>query len=240
MCADIKDFQYSVSVDSIVITRYIGGSLKPAIPTRIDGLPVKELGAQSFAGTDIACITVPEGIEHIGKNAFGMCESLTDVTLPMSLNQLDCGVFQGCEHLKTIKISDGNAKYAVDDGILYDTQQSALILCPPGLNRDFVKVKPGTKIISNAAFYQNRSLTQIILPPSLVRIESSSFLFTDNLPYVSIPPSVNRIDKDAFLIGPLHMCGKRFKLLCFKDSYAYQYAAEQGIPAEALYAYITD
>lgn len=240
MCTNIDDFQYQVSADHIVIAHYIGEEPAPVIPAVIDGLPVKELGAYSFARTEIECINIPEGIEHIGTNAFGMCKMLTDVRLPASLKQIDEAVFQGCELLKTIKISDDSTKYAVADGILYDTQQNALVLCPPGLNCERVQVMPGTKIISNAAFFENRNLKQVELPLSLVRIEANAFLFTDTLPFVSIPPSVNSIDESAFLLGPPQMCGKLFKLYCFKDSYGYQYAIERGIPVETLYGYVTD
>lgn len=73
----------------------IGEEPAPVIPAVIDGLPVKELGVYSFAGTEIECISIPEGIENIGTNAFGMCELL-----------------------KTIQIGDGSTKYSVIDGIL--------------------------------------------------------------------------------------------------------------------------
>lgn len=240
MCVNVDDFQYTVSTEHIVIDRYIGENPNPVVPAMIDGLPVKELGKYSFAGTDIVCITIPEGVESIEENAFGVCESLTDVTLPSSLKRLGSAVFQGCELLKTIKISGSSQNYSVVDGILYDTQQKALVLCPPGLNCERIQVMPRTKIISNAAFFQNRSLKQVELPLSLVRIEANAFLFTDDLSFVSIPPSVTSIDESAFIIGPLVLLGKQFKLYCFKVSYGYQYATKQGIPVETLYAYVTD
>ncbi len=61
MCVNVGDFQYTVSADHFVIARYIGEAPNPVILAMIDGIPVKELGKYSFAGTDIACITIPEG-----------------------------------------------------------------------------------------------------------------------------------------------------------------------------------
>lgn len=196
MCTNIDDFQYQVSADHMAIARYIGEEPDPVIPAVIDGIPVKELGDYSFAGTEIECISIPEGIEHIGKNAFGMCELL-----------------------KTIQTGDGSIKYSVVDGILYDMQQNALVLCPPGLNYERVQVMSGTTVIANAAFFQNTNLKQVELPLSLVRIEANAFLFTDNLPFVSIPLSVKSIDESAFLPGSPQMRGKQFRLYCFKDSF---------------------
>ena len=44
----------------------------------------------------LASVTLPEGLESIGKNAFYQCYSLASVTLPESLKSIGKGAFSQC------------------------------------------------------------------------------------------------------------------------------------------------
>lgn len=240
MSVNTDDFKYEIQDDHVVITGYNGQEQEPVIPDMLDDLPVKEIDQYAFAGSDIERITIPEGIEHIGANAFAICEKLTAVNLPSTLERIDEAVFQGSELLNTITINDGNTRYDVINGILYDLREKVLILCPPALDLEYVQVMPGTKTIANAAFNKNQNLKTVELPRSLERIEAGAFLFADALQYLSIPPSVKSIDSSAFFLNKLQMAQRNFKLYCFENTYGYEYAVEQGIPVEKLYAYAAD
>ncbi len=46
----------------------------------------------------------PEGIEVLGLDAFAICTSLKEVSLPSTLTKIDRGVFWRCQALKEIRI----------------------------------------------------------------------------------------------------------------------------------------
>lgn len=50
--------------------------------------------------------TVPEGIRHIGSNAFACCAALRRVTLPNSVTSIGSMAFRHCDSLTTLTIPD--------------------------------------------------------------------------------------------------------------------------------------
>ena len=53
------------------------------IPETVDGQRVTAIADNALRGTDLTSVTIPEGVETIGKSAFSGCKTLTSVTLPL-------------------------------------------------------------------------------------------------------------------------------------------------------------
>lgn len=49
-------------------------------------------------------LTIPEGVEVVGKNAFSYCSGLTSVTFPDSLTAIGDGAFYGCSRLTSVSL----------------------------------------------------------------------------------------------------------------------------------------
>lgn len=65
-----------------------------------DGLPVREIQADAFAGcTNLASITLPDGITAIGDNAFNGCTDLMGIYLSSSVVRVGENAFKGCTEL---------------------------------------------------------------------------------------------------------------------------------------------
>ena len=64
------------------------GTTQINIPTNI-----KSIGWESFSGTNIINLIIPEGVEVIDSNAFGFCQSLTTIKLPSTLKEINRMVF---------------------------------------------------------------------------------------------------------------------------------------------------
>jgi hypothetical protein len=64
------EYRYSVNLDGVEITKYIGTSIKVNIPAKIEGEPVVAIGAGAFADSGIIEIVIPDSVIHIGDYAF--------------------------------------------------------------------------------------------------------------------------------------------------------------------------
>lgn len=69
------------------------------IPSTIAGYPVTSIGDYAFSyHSGMQEVIIPEGIKHIGKEAFVNCEFKT-ITLPESLESIGAGAFYWCTNL---------------------------------------------------------------------------------------------------------------------------------------------
>ena len=66
----------------------------------------KRLVSCSYGSLEKNCV-VPEGILHIGNNAFYRCDSLTGITLPEGLQSIGVRAFYECEGLAGITLPEG-------------------------------------------------------------------------------------------------------------------------------------
>lgn len=236
-----EDFAYEIySNQKIGIVRYNGYAEEVIIPKEIDGLPVVSVQKHAFAATDIVVAEVPENVETIGDEAFGICEELETIKLPKSLKSLGRGVFKGCNKLKRVVFPNGSTQYHVDDGILYETKEQALLLCPPGLGMETVSVPVGTKTIASGAFYSNEKLKYVRLPSTLKKIESGAFLFTSELHMIELPPYLDEIEPGSFLVGNGPFAEKQFEIYALQDSVGFRYAVENGIRVHPQFAIVYD
>jgi hypothetical protein len=75
------------------------------IPAKIDGVPVREIDRDAFAGNSVLkTLTVGQGVRSIGMSAFEGCTGLTEVILPGSLTFIDRNAFRDCENLREISM----------------------------------------------------------------------------------------------------------------------------------------
>lgn len=147
---------------------------------KIDGSNANTIAPDTFAGSNITEIIIPEGITHIsnrafhacyklrkvifpstlvyiGKKAFCNCESLTEVHFPPSLRLIDSSAFLACKNLKTVSFGNGIIR----------------------INR---KAFCGTGLI------------KLVLPNSLYAVDRKAFAHCENLEKVWIGGNVGNRD----------------------------------------------
>ena len=182
-------FQYSSSASGAVITKYVGNYLDVVIPPYLGGLPVVEIGSDSFSDATVRSVKVPEGIAKISDRAFFFCQDMDSIDLPESLQIIGGNAFYGClsltrlyipanvisidcltfgwTSLKEINVASGNSHYASRDGVLYNSSMTTLIFYPPN--------KPGQEFtlpdtVTEIGFYaidRPVNLKKLILNSSL-------------------------------------------------------------------------
>ncbi len=176
---------------------------------------VTSIGDQAFRGcTNLSSIDLSLGLTSIRESTFYDCMSLKSIVIPNRVTSIGDSAFQGCYHLASIDLSLGvtsigwHAFYGCSS-LQYNTYNNARYL---GNKNDpylvLVEVKnriiteceinEKTKLISDYAFYNCQSLTNIEIPNSVTDIGVAAFGGCQSLTSVIIGNGVTSIGGSAF------------------------------------------
>ena len=126
-------------------------------------------------------------VTSIGGYAFYKCSSLTSVTIPNSVTNIEAQAFEGTN------IYNDEANW--ENGVLYIN--NCLIGVKKSISGAYA-INEGTRLIASSAFYGCSSLTSVTVPNSVTSIVSSAFYGCSSLTSVTIPNSVTSIASYAF------------------------------------------
>jgi len=121
-----SDFQVTKSKDgkSVEITKYVGKNATVNIPSKIQNLPVTQIGSQAFQNHGIITnVTIPEGVTTIGDKAFEMCGSLESIIIPSTVNEIRTDAFKSCNMLKSVTFNGKDSGLAINVGFYGDLLQ---------------------------------------------------------------------------------------------------------------------
>lgn len=117
---DAQDYTYTENPGgTLTLTNYLGDKEVVTVPDKIEGKQVTAVGDGTLNGAvfknckTVRSVTIPEGIERIGNNAFYYCENLESVTIPASVGELGDYAFCGCYNLRAVYF-EGDAPYVGD------------------------------------------------------------------------------------------------------------------------------
>ncbi|HAE16835.1 MAG TPA: hypothetical protein DCG51_09845 [Erysipelotrichaceae bacterium] len=198
------DYQYTLSNNTVTITKYLGTDEVVVIPSAIDGHSVTAIGDSAFAEDEnITIVTVPSGVKTIGANAFSSSEYLEEIKLPDGLISIGDSAFNSCTSLTSIKIPDSVTTLGKDmffhNSSLEEVKLPAnLTALPSRIFSNCFSLKnitiPGSvKSIGSEAFEFNESLEEIEIPNGVTTLNSYVFNGCINLSKVTIPASVTKI-----------------------------------------------
>lgn len=151
----------------------------------------------AFVYTNLASIILPDSVSFLGSDAFSSCTQLTSVVLSTDLDSIGSGVFNSCDALNDISISQQNKKYSVADGILFNKDATTLLECLTSKSGNCT-VPEGVTLIADNAFFSNGKLTTVSLPSTLVTIGKSAFEYCWDLTSVTLPDNLASIGEKAF------------------------------------------
>jgi hypothetical protein len=172
-------FTTETNADQITITGYTGASGAVAIPSTIYGLPVTTIGAYAFYGNaGLTSVTISDSVTTIGQDAFSY-SSLTSITLGSSVENLSGSLFE-CRGLISITVSTQNPWYSSVDGVLFDKNQTSLLILPWGKAGDYT-IPGGVTTIGG---YGCCNLTSLTIPASVTSIGIYAFSNPSSLSWV--------------------------------------------------------
>ena len=113
-------------------------------------------------------------VKEIAAGTFANQIGLTSISIPVTVERIGTGVFNGCTVLAEISVDEDNPWYASAKGVLYDKDRAKLVACPAR-----------TEVVT--------------LPAALTEIGEEAFATCHRLASLEIPASVETIGARAFL-----------------------------------------
>ena len=185
-----EDFTYVTNNGTITITGYAGPGGDISVPGTVGGLPVTAIGPNAFyMNTTVTGITLPNSVTNIEDYAFEHSQSLRTVNFGSYVARLGDGAFFQCPGLTNVVIPNGVTT------IGYATFYQC------GLRS--VSIPSTVTSIGVSAFFGCAALTQIELPTNLASIGYQAFASCGLLGVtppsaIIVPGSVTNIDERAF------------------------------------------
>ncbi len=207
-------FAYEISDGKVTITGYASDNPKVNIPSSIEGYPVTAIGRKVFSSNisaprKITEVTIPDTVTSIGVSAFSGT-SIESLVIPDSVTSIGASAFYWCQLLEEITLPDSIefiGETAFHYSGYYNNQKnwkndmlyinSALISAKDSISGD-CRVKDGTTIIADKAFYGCKSLKSVTIPEGIKSIGDYTFYECTSLESVTIPESVTDINAYAF------------------------------------------
>lgn len=172
---------------------------------------VEIIGSEAFEGCkSLTHVTIPSGVKRIKTNTFRGCTSLEKVVIPDSVGEIGYNAFGGCIALADVSMNNDEItidKHAFDQVPWYDTQETiekgvryrgSVVVgfdkCVP----EEIEFRPGTTTIGKGAFGSCKSITKVVLPEGVEKIEDNAFYGCKNLQVIQLPNSLKVIANSAF------------------------------------------
>ena len=195
-CTSIKSVTIPEGVTSIEKNAFFGcTSLESVtIPNGVTSIG----GAAFYNCTNLKSVTIPEGVTSIGGNAFYNCTSIESVTIPKSVTSIGENAFLGCTSLTSITVDPGNSNYSSVYGVLFNKEQTNLIIYPARKTGNSYDISNIVTSIDTFAFYGCTNLESVTIPAGVTAIPIGIFKNCTSLKSVTIPKGVTSIGGSAF------------------------------------------
>jgi hypothetical protein len=198
-------FLYCTSLASITIPDSVTSIWRFAFSgcTSLTGvtIPNSDIWIYAFGNcTSLESVTIESGM--IDSMVFSGCTSLASVTLGSGVTRIEGTVFNDCTSLSAINVDAANKNYSSANGVVYNKDQSTLVVYPRGKAATSFTIPNSVTIIGIAAFLYCTSLTGVTIPNSVTSIGYKAFASCTSLASVTfagtIPTSGFSID-EAFM-----------------------------------------
>ena len=236
---DTSLFEFDASTGTILKYNMDASLSDIVIPEKINGVAVVAIGDGAFYRdvtpemqelwskfseqekvvfySKLQSITIPEGVETIGSNAFAYNYALTEINLPSTLKYIGEAAFEDCMNLPTIDLPDSITE--IGARAFSGCKSITAVQLPVELSE-----------IKNATFFGCSALEKVTLGVNAKKIGSEAFEDCVNLKEVYIPNNIKGIGQKAF-----EGCTSLSKISVDQDAFLNPLAifAKRYLPAES-------
>lgn len=238
----VNDVQYSiVSNFEAHVYKYVGTDPVVEIPEKIGARVITAVDSSAFyKNKSVEQVILPDSVLSIGNMAFMYCSNLKDVDVSVNLNSIGDYAFVGCTSLSEIDLNSNISSLSVsmfdESGIttfkipynVKEIKKNAFRNCN---SLTSIRIPDYVTTINDNVFRNCKNLESVEIGSGISTIPATLFMNCEKLNAVLIPESVTSIDVTAFTNCP------NVTIYCYKDSYAQQFAEENGINYELIKEY---
>ncbi|MCR5741105.1 MAG: leucine-rich repeat protein [Gammaproteobacteria bacterium] len=243
---DANGFLFYVDEDD---KAYLFGSTKDdkdlILPDSFNGKKYS-IASYAFSNTNITSVTISDGVEEIGTNAFSYCYSLNKIVIGKNVKTVGYNLFYGSYvkdiyNLSTLNIipsSSVGSLYVMHnkleesgftniEGFLFKKEEDVNLLCGYiGEEVDLVlpkNVNGETYVIGNHAFERNTNIKSVKSTEGVTSIGEGAFANCTNLQTIEFLGELTNIDSNSFY-GCYNLISVKINLSedATVDSYAFQ------------------
>ena len=191
---------YEVIDESVRITSCDPAVTRVDIPASIESLPVTQVGRSAFSHrVELHTVSLPETLLALEDYAFYGCRQLEIISLPAGVETIGRFAFTMCSSMNSITVDSRNEFYAAREGLLYTSDLRRLIHVPQYKDLDDLMLPETLVFIGDSAFWQCPNLTSITLPDSVREIGIGAFGQCASLASVTLGPHLETIGDGAFM-----------------------------------------
>lgn len=187
----IGNLKYTVNADgqSVTVSGTSGSptqlNIESSISYKDKNYTVTKIATWAFNECNtLTEVTLPNTVDEIGYQAFFKCSNLTNVTIPEGVKKIGQAAFYGCSQLTSITIPS--------------TIKNMDAAFPSNPKLSQVTLTNGIYRISSSAFKDCTGLTEIKVPTSVYEICSDAFNGCTGLTSVTLEKGINIINRNAF------------------------------------------
>ena len=168
--------------------------------TSSDGEIVKPYSTNVFGANIVSnnykdgkgVITFDGDVTTIGRSAFSSCTSLTSVTIPDSVTNIEGSPFYGCNNIEQF-----NGKFATEDHLSFIVDNVLVAFACGSKIADYT-IPDSVVEVGDSAFGKAINLKNVNIPESVTKVGYQAFANCKGLTNIVIPNSVTEIGYRAF------------------------------------------
>ena len=195
------------------------------------GNNVTSIGISAFMNcSSLESITLSTALTNIKQYAFQDCTSLKTISIPKDVATLGDRLFGACTSLTAINVDEDNANFSSADGVLYNKDQTGLIVYPAGKTGDTYDIPDSVTSLGARAF-RNCLMKTVNIPASVTSIGGDYvFSFCRSLEAINVDPANTTLsseggvlfnkDKTRLIFYPMSKPDKTYTLPASVTSYA--------------------
>ncbi len=162
------------------------------------GTNLLSLEADAFSGCySMTNIALSTNLASIGVGAFDFCTNISSIAIPVSVTNIQPGAFAQCFGLTNCAVETENQVYSSLNGVIFDKNQTTLVVYPAGLVGSYL-IPPSVTSIADAAFAYANQLWNVTFPSGLTNIGLQAFYQCSLLTNAPFPNSLVSIGATAF------------------------------------------
>lgn len=163
------------------------------IPAECNFAPVSTVSIDwSIGEGNIGKLILPETLDAVNQVFFENCDRVREVLIPMGV---DIG-YRAFEYSDvTVTLAEGNTKYVLADGVIYDVESGTVVSLTAALS-DSITVPNGITDIDIA--FSGADIISVTLPESITKIKDGAFRNCTALTTVIAKGQLEGIEERAF------------------------------------------